>query len=358
MTGIWFDGGNGWAPLPAQGFPLEKNLHDCIERAPAMLPLPGQPRLAVLGREVQCGNGYADLIAVDAVTAQPVIIEVKLEKNSDRRSVIAQVLGYAAFFHRMSVEAFEQVLGPHIAKLGHESVSTAAAAAMQDGTVDHLAFMGALGFALNEGRFRCVVVIDSAPTDLVELVDYMQTATNDLLTIDLVTVTKYTVGTQDLLVPQLVEPARREIQAMPTKQQTTAQRVPGAQVFLDAIPHADPRHQHELQKLTDWAVQLESEGLAKLQSVTGKGRWVLNILLPAQDRGLLSLWNERKPYLQMWRSVFDAEAVHTRDRIDAALPGELGQGKYIKSPITEDVLALLRDAYVEASAITATNNDN
>jgi len=76
---------------------------------------------------------------------------------------------------------------------------------------------------------------------------------------------------------------------MPTKEQTTAHGSPGAQVFLDAIPHADPRHQHELQKLTDWAVQLESEGLAKLQSVTGKGRWVLKSCCQAQDRGLLSL---------------------------------------------------------------------
>ena len=60
-----------------------------------MLPLPGQPRLVILGREVPLGAGYADLIALDGRTGLPVVIEVKLAANTDRRAVFTQVLGYA-----------------------------------------------------------------------------------------------------------------------------------------------------------------------------------------------------------------------------------------------------------------------
>lgn len=354
VTGIWFDAGDGWAPLLAEGFPLEKNLHDCIERAPAMLPLSGRPRLAMLGREVQCGSGYADLVAVDAMTAQPVIIEVKLEKNSDRRSVVAQVLSYASFLHRMTVDAFEQLLSTHLAKAGHASVAAAAAATVQDGSVETVAFTVDLATALADGRFRCVVVIDSAPSDLVELVDYLQTVTNERLTIDLVTVTKYAIAGHGLLVPQLIEPAHRALPTVAAATQTeTALRSPGAAVFREAIDQAPPEHQHELRRLTDWAESLETARLANLQSVVGKGRWVLKVLLPGQDRGLVSLWSDHGAWISMWRSVFDGEAPRTRDKIDQLLPGQLGQGKYLKSPLTDEIMEVLRAGYLEASEAEA-----
>ncbi len=101
MTGTWQDTPDGLVPLPTQPFLREKDLHDSIERAPAMLPLRGQPRLVILGREVLLGTGYADLVALDADTGQPVVIEVKIAANSDRRSVFTQVLGYASHLFRL-----------------------------------------------------------------------------------------------------------------------------------------------------------------------------------------------------------------------------------------------------------------
>ena len=68
MTGIWSETPEGWRPLAPVGFSLEKELHDLIERSPELLPLAGSPRLAILGREVRCGSGWADLVAVEADT--------------------------------------------------------------------------------------------------------------------------------------------------------------------------------------------------------------------------------------------------------------------------------------------------
>ena len=82
------------------GFPDEATLHTLVEEAPQLLPLAGSPQLTIVGREVQLGAGWADLIAVEP-TGRVVVIEIKLAKNAEaRRAVISQVLTYAALPRR------------------------------------------------------------------------------------------------------------------------------------------------------------------------------------------------------------------------------------------------------------------
>jgi RecB family endonuclease NucS len=94
MPGVWAkDGNDRWRPLTATGFVSEADLHSLIEQTPAMLPLAGTPTLAVVGKEVNCGRERADLLAIEIDTGRPVIIEVKLAANTDRRQALTQVLG-------------------------------------------------------------------------------------------------------------------------------------------------------------------------------------------------------------------------------------------------------------------------
>lgn len=241
MTGIWHDEGNRLVPLPAQPYANEQALHNSIERAPAMLPLPGQPRLVILGREVQLGNGYADLVAVDADSGRPVVIEVKLAANSDRRTVFAQVLGYASYIFRLSATAFEELMQPHVTERGHATVADAVAAEVGDGSFDIETFRNGMAEEFEKGNVRCVVVLDAAPTDLIELAGYLQTVTNDRLDIDLVTVMAYDVRGSRVLVPQLVEPERALAASVsPSRIQREARPTSGSASFRDSIDSADP----------------------------------------------------------------------------------------------------------------------
>src|SRR3954470_24797328 len=61
-------------PEEPVSFRRQKELHDLVEQAPEVMPLVGAPRSVMLGREVLCGKGTADLIAVQVATARPVII--------------------------------------------------------------------------------------------------------------------------------------------------------------------------------------------------------------------------------------------------------------------------------------------
>ena len=67
MTAIWRNDGKGWRTLAPAGFPDEQALHRLVEEAPQLLPLSGSPRLAVIGKEVPLGGGYADLLAVESL---------------------------------------------------------------------------------------------------------------------------------------------------------------------------------------------------------------------------------------------------------------------------------------------------
>jgi hypothetical protein len=352
MTGIWQDTADGLIPLRTQPFLREKDLHDSIERAPAMLPLRGQPRLVILGREVPLGTGYADLVAIDADTGQPVIIEVKLAANSDRKSVFTQVLGYASYLFRLSPEAFEELVRPFLARRGNSSIADAVGAEIADGAVNLDQFRESMTAALEEGRIRSVVVLDAASPDLIDLAGYLQAITNERLDIDLVTVSAYKVQDSQVLVPQLIEPDHTPVRP-PVRSPSfgrEAKPTAGSALFTASIDSADPVHREYLRRLSAWAHELENAGLATLYTTVGKGRWVLNLRLPGQDRGMLTIWNDRGGFLSPQRSVIAAEAPVTLARLDERVPNQIRQNNYLTNPVEQEILQLFKDAYAEAAA--------
>ncbi len=83
-TAIWQDDGTEWRLLAPTGFPGEQTLRDLVEEASQILPLAGDPRLVVLGKEVLLGNGYADLVAVEP-SGSLVVVEIKPSRNAKTR---------------------------------------------------------------------------------------------------------------------------------------------------------------------------------------------------------------------------------------------------------------------------------
>jgi len=103
-----------------------------------------------------------------------------------------------------------------------------------------------------------------------------------------------------------------------------------------------------LRRLLDWAQSLEREGLASLYTSIGKDRWVLNPRLPGQTRGMVVIWNEKGAALSPYRTVLEQLAPRTLAVLDARIPGQVGQGNYVRAEYDEELLDLFRAAYVEA----------
>jgi hypothetical protein len=339
-----------WRPLAPAAYPAEAALHDLVQQAPQMLPLAGFPRLTVLGREVRLGGGYADLLAVES-SGRLVVIEVKLAGNAEsRRAVVAQVLSYAGYLQGLDSGQLEsQVLAPH---LGGGSVLAAVQADDQEHSLDPAAFKDGLAASLAEGSFRLVIVLDSAPDELVQVVGYLQSVT-DKVDIDLVTIVAYDVAGSQVLVPQRIEPARRvrEMSDAQVNDRQAGIESPGSAAFRAAIADVSADRRDLLEHLADWADTLERDGLVKLTSYRGK-RGIVTLLprLPSDNAGLVSIYSDVKSaYLQFWRGVFERRAPRSIPAVEEALGAELRQGNSTHT-ITEQLLHALARAYREAAA--------
>ncbi len=360
MTAIWRHDGSGWRVLSPTGFPDEKALHDLVEEAPQMLPLAGAPRLTVLGREVLLGGNYADLIAVEP-SGRLAVIEIKLRCNAEtRRAVVAQILTYAAYLRGLDPATLERdVLGPHLTKRDFPSLAAAVAADDQAGAFDTPSFAEELADSLEQGRFRLVLVLDEAPEELVRLVGYLE-AVADKLVIDLVTVAAYDVAGSQVLVPQRVDAERRPVApaSPPSSPQpaTTGRYVEGAQDFLATIEDAAEEHRPGLRRLAEWALSLEREGVARLGTYHGvlhaaSRRWTLLPYVRGDNATLATVWNDRGPYLTLYRSVFERRAPASLPRVEQLVaPGRVGKGTVAREP-SDELLEALTAAYREAAGV-------
>lgn len=353
MALIWKEDPSGWSLLAPRDFPDEATLHDLIEKTPQILPLAGDPRLTIIGREVLLGSGYADLIAIEP-TGRLVILEIKLARNAEaRRAVVAQVLTYAAYLHRLDSVVLERdVLGRHLRNRGFESLSGAIVAADQEGYFEEQSFREGLNESLAHGQFRLIIVLDEAPEELVRLVGYLETVTDGLL-IDLVTVSTYNIDGSQIMVPQRVDPERHRIEVAPQPvRKTGGHYVDGIEDFVSAIADAPEEQQPMLHRLTDWAVSLEQEGLVRLGTYHGTAnRLTLLPRLVTDGVGLVTIWNDNGAYLSLWRSVFERRAPIALSRVEQVLdPIPVGQGNTVRE-IDNDLLDALTTAHREAAQL-------
>jgi hypothetical protein len=354
VTAIWgSDDAGRWQLLSPVPYSAEAVLHDLVQKAPHMLPLSGAPRLTVLGREVRLGAGSADLLAVES-SGRLVIIEVKLAGNAEsRRAVVAQVLSYAGYLQGLDPDQLESdVLGRQPG--GAVSLLAAVEADDQQHAVDPSAFREELARSLADGGFRLVIVLDSAPDELVQVVGYLQSVTEKIV-IDLVTVTAYDVDGSQVLVPQRVEPARRvrELSDAQMDARQSGTLYPGSAEFRAAIAALPTSLREPLGRLADWADDLEREGLVKLASFRGrKGITTLLPRLAADDAGLVTIASDtRSAYMQFWRSVFERRAPQSIASVQAELGADLRQGNATHD-FPEPLLDAVTRAYREAAGRT------
>lgn len=357
MTGIWTNRGEGWELDAPQQFDDEASLHRLIQENSHLLPLAGSLRLAVLGSEVQLGNGYADILAIEP-TGRPTIIEVKLAKNPEaRKQIVSQILGYAAFLRGMSVEGLEEgPLSKALADAGYQSILNAAMAQDQEGAIDSASFTTSMQDYLDEGNFRLVLVLDEVSAELERIVAYLDTITVHALTIDLITLNIYEVNGAKVALPQRVSP---DLSAMPlstayNRTRSSGRRgelTDGADVFRDSIKDIEGDTGEIFGKLIEWAEEVASLPNVRLFTFSGVGGRITLLPRIMPDRaGLVTLWNdERRPYISVWRSVFERHAPGSIKSIEKAIaPTELGQGNTLSS-ITDEILDAFRVAYEEAA---------
>lgn len=359
MTGIWTNRGEGWELDAPQEFDDEASLHRLIQENPSLLPLASTVRLLVLGSEVQLGNGYADILAVEP-SGRPAIIEFKLASNREaRREIVSQVLAYAASLQGLSVDGLER--GPLRLKLlqaGYGSILEAVQAQDQEGAVDSNSFPASLQNYLDQGNFRLVLVLDEVSEELASIVAYLDRITIHALTIDLISLNVYEVNGAQVALPQRVTPdlSASSPSASPDKAEpvrTGEGLTDGSEVFRASIADITGEYRETFETLTAWAEQISSLPNVRLftfAGIEGRRYTLLPKVMP-DNAGLVTIWNdEQRPSVSVWRSVFERLAPASVSSVEQAIaPTRFGQGNIVKN-ISPEVLKTLRAAYEEAGS--------
>lgn len=349
MTSIWEETSAGqWIGLQPSRISLEAHLEEMVFRSVGMLPLSGAPDVVALARQIEVPEtrGRVDIFGVER-NGTPVLIEVKLRQNQEaRRAVVAQVLSYAASLRGSNIDSVLRSL-----KTAGFDESSILDAIGGDAPVDEMEFNRALETNLTEGRFRLVLVLDDAPSELVSLVGYLESISGGLLSIDLITVYTYELSGRRIAVPQRVDPQHYT----PSKKQggsgpTLAVEL-GADLFTAAVDQAPPESREALTEMAAWAKQLEREGLASLITRQGTARTVLTLRVMGEDRGLVSLWNQSGiPNMWIHGTVIDRRAPQTALRLRSVLQEGSGSKFALKwADVTPELLDVIVDAYSEAS---------
>jgi hypothetical protein len=99
------DGGKIMKLSPA-GYDEENFLQELIKEYPTLLPSVSSERIFTLVDEYPTEAGNIDILCVDE-NLRIYIVETKLQKNSDRRIVVAQLLDYAAQMGKETFDTFQ-----------------------------------------------------------------------------------------------------------------------------------------------------------------------------------------------------------------------------------------------------------
>lgn len=169
--------GKNATKLDRISFGLEDKLQQYIYDNPESIPLydiKEDIQLLILAREFQTNSGPIDAVGIDK-DGQLYLVETKLYKNPDKRTVIAQVIDYGASLWKTlnDFDDFLIQLSVHVQKKFNMSATDKIQDYFQLTNEELQAVLDQMRFNLDEGNFKFVVMMDSLENRLKDLIVYM-----------------------------------------------------------------------------------------------------------------------------------------------------------------------------------------
>lgn len=205
MSIIITSNGKDAVKLDKSSFEKEDFLQEYIYNNPESIPLydiKEDIRLLILAREFPTNSGPIDAIGIDE-RGELYIVETKLFKNPDKRTVIAQALDYGAALwnHSSNFDEFLSSIDKHTQKVFGLSASakTKEFFGLSDEEVDEV--LGSVKSNLNDGSFHFVVLMDKLDARLKDLIIYVnQNSQFDIYAVEL---EYYKYKEQEIIIPRI-----------------------------------------------------------------------------------------------------------------------------------------------------------
>lgn len=184
-------------------FGLEQDIQQYIYDNPDIIPIyevDSDIRLFVAAREFQTNSGPIDALAFDQ-NGNIYVVETKLFRNPDKRTVVAQALDYGASLWRHSTdfEAFIEQLNRHTNKQFNKDFKEAFANFFDMEDISDA--LVAISDNLNSGNIKFVVLMDKLHSRLKDLIVYINQ--NSHFDIYAVEVEYYKHDDFEIIIPKL-----------------------------------------------------------------------------------------------------------------------------------------------------------
>ena len=186
-------------------FEREHNLQEYIHEHPEAIPvyeIKEDKRLLVVAREFETESGPIDALAIDK-DGDIYIVETKLYRNPDKRTVVAQALDYGASLWKHMPDFGEFLSALEQASqakwnLGFEE-KLQQFFSLEDSQTELL--LGAMRGNLHDGRLRFVILMDTVEDRLKDLITYVnQNSQFDIFAVQL---EYYRHDEYEIMIPRL-----------------------------------------------------------------------------------------------------------------------------------------------------------
>lgn len=205
MSIIISKNGKGAKRIDAAAFDRENYLQEYIYDNPESIPLydiKEDIRLLILAREFSTNSGPIDAIGVDK-DGEIYLVETKLYRNPDKRTVVAQVLDYGASLWRWSRDfnEFLSMLNQESEKKFGATVQEKLKQFFELSDEETLSLLDAISRNLDQGNFKFVVLMDQLESRLKDLIVFInQNSKFDLYAVEL---EYYKHEEYEIMIPKL-----------------------------------------------------------------------------------------------------------------------------------------------------------
>jgi len=167
--------GGKWQKATKVEFAAEAQLQKLIYESPELIPTYEGDAPAVFAREAGLpGSGYTDLLGVD-VEGNILLVETKLARNDEvRRTVIGQVLEYAAYLWKMTFKDFDSLF------VSREAISVLDLLEAKAPGIVREEVRDAITSNLSSGAFQLFIAVDKMNDELEKIISYVSSRGNGL----------------------------------------------------------------------------------------------------------------------------------------------------------------------------------
>lgn len=232
---------------------LQKYIYDNPESIP-LYDIKEDIRLLILAREFSTNSGPIDAIGIDK-DGEVYIVETKLYKNPDKRTVVAQALDYGAALwkHSGDFNEFTSILSEHTQRTFNLSLPDK----LQDffGLADDEVpiLLDRVKSNLDDGVLRFVVLMDKLDPRLKDLILYVnQNSQFDIYAVEL---EYYKHDTYEIIIPKIYGSEVKKDIAVKTSSGSARRKWTEEEVLEEARKTLDQDTFSAFKKLFDFSIQ-------------------------------------------------------------------------------------------------------